>query len=283
MITVVGLNAANYDDHDSPGDEPGPWVERLPAIANAIVAGNPDVIGLCEIRFNANNPFNSDCGRFWGQYGVNAPNCGLMDMGAQILLLLQTLAPEAYGPATIMTSLGPPYPNGAIEGLSIITRWPVRASGDITHGKTPGSSDAGNTRLTQWAVINTPADGPLGFFNTHLSLDANDRVLQVQEILQLIAAKAPPSYCLVGDMNAEPTDPAMQALAAAGLTDTWPQLQGTSPGFTFQSWALTKRIDYCWTSPALAPAAQSMTLFGQPASPGATCPSDHLGTLTTFA
>jgi endonuclease/exonuclease/phosphatase family metal-dependent hydrolase len=273
MLNVMALNTANYHDH------PG-WSERLPMIVQAIIANNADVIGLSEIRYDPGNAFNDTCQQFWAGYGLNLPNCGQMDMGQQIMTLLQEQAPAAYGNATIMTNIGVVYSDGQREGLSIISRFPM-VGGYVTHSQSPGSKDSANKRITQWAVITTANGNPFYLFNTHFSLDANDRLLDVQEALNLIGSALGASCCLVGDMNATPDDSALALLGPAGLADEWAAI-GTGPGFTYPSDAPTKRIDYIWSSPALAPAIQSIQLVGtQPAQDG-TFLSDHFGVVATF-
>ena len=289
MLTIMNLNCANYDDHNrafkptDPNPEPGLWADRLPLIVQAIVDACPDVIGLCEIRYDPNNPFNRLCAAFWQAQDVEVQNCGAMDMGQQIMTLLLARAPEYEG-ATMITDKGDDYGGGVWEGQSIISRFPVVAHGVIDHGK--GGTD-GNNRITQWAQLSTPAEGTLWVYNAHLSTDVNVAAQNAGQVLADMQARvgsfAEASACVVGDMNSEPSMAAMQAFAAAGLVDVWALLE-TGDGFTFQAWKPVKRIDYCWATPALSAAAHSITLIGTELQPpaGGSYLSDHIGVVTVF-
>ena len=273
MLNVMALNTANYDDH------PG-WSERLPMIVEAIIDNNPDVIGLSEIRYTASNPFNNICQQFWAGYGLTLPACGTMDMGQQILTLLQALAPDAYGTATIMTDKAAIYGPTQWEGLSIISRFPM-VGGYVTHSQSENSTDGINKRITQWSVITTANNTQFYLFNTHFSLDSDDRALDAQEALNLMGGALGASCCLVGDMNATPDDAALALLSSAGLVDTWSTI-GAGPGLTFPSTGPIKRIDYCWSSPSFAPAVQSVQLVGTTPGPDGTFLSDHFGVFASF-
>lgn len=288
MLVVMNLNTANYDDHNrpynpnDPNPEPGLWADRLPLIVQAIVDHSPDVVGLCEIRFNPDNPFNATCESFWQQQGVEVSNCATMDMAQQIMTLLLARAPE-YESAIAISDQGMTYPGGIWEGQTIISRYPVADHGVIDHGEGPGD---GNRRITQWAELTTP-DGALWVYNAHLSTDqdfaAQNAAQVIADMQKRLGDFDASSACVVGDMNTEPDMQAMQVFKQAGLGDLWTVL-GTGDGFTFQSWKPVKRIDYCWATNALAPAVQSIVQIGTTLQPptGGSFLSDHSGLVTSF-
>ena len=288
MLVVMNLNAANYDDHNrpynpgNPRPEPGLWADRLPLIVQAIVDHSPDVIGLCEIRFNPDNPFNATCECFWQQQGVAVSDCAAMDMGKQIMTLLQARSP-AYAEAGMITDQGMTYAGGIWEGQSIISRFPIADHGVIDHGEGPGD---GNRRITQWAELTTP-EGALWIYNAHLStardFAAQNAAQVIADMRQRLGDFDAASACVIGDMNTEPDMQAMQAFAQAGLSDLWAAV-GTGDGFTFQSWHPVKRIDYCWATGALAPAVTGIVQIGTTLQPpvGGSFLSDHSGLVTSF-
>jgi endonuclease/exonuclease/phosphatase family metal-dependent hydrolase len=86
---------------------------------------------------------------------------------------------------------------------------------------------------------------------------------------------------LVGDLNAEPGDPALQTLANGGLTDLWASLEPDQAGYTWPSNDPSKRIDYCWGDDTVAPAAQAIELVATQPVNGIYA-SDHFGLLVTI-
>jgi len=123
------------------------------------------------------------------------------------------------------------------------------------------------------------------------------RYAQAYELTQ-VAAQAP-TVILTGDLNSEPGSPAYQALAGAGLTDTWAELRPHVPGYTCcqapdlsnRRSLLDQRIDYVWTKglEGRSGSVQGLiVLIG--AYPwalvrgalGTVWPSDHAGLLATF-
>lgn len=278
MLNVMSLNCANYDDHQA-------WDARLPLIVNAIVQSNADIIGLTEIRYTAANFFNTICQQFWDQYSLSPSNCPAMDMGQQILTLLQTNS--AYANAAIVTNVVDQYSGSQWEGMSVIYRPPLQLI-NSGYEQFDGSVDL-NTRGIQWLQLQTQGGNTVFAYNTHFALDEQGRLTNAQQTLQLMGSNLNGLAFVIGDMNATPDDQAMQNLAAGGLTDVWAAAYPNVNGYTFPSWGPVKRIDYCWASQAMAAAVAGVrivpTSINGPvmeAAGGVLFASDHIGLLTAF-
>jgi len=275
MLTIMEFNTANYNDHLG-------WNVRLPLIVKAIKSENPDIIGLSEIRWDPSPDFfyNSTCSQFWAQYNLAPPDCGSMDTGQQILTLLQAQSSE-YADAQIVTNQAMVYSSGIWEGLSVISRLPVTESAVCQLSQPVGCTDA-NKRITQWVQVQLPGGDMFSVYNTHFALSQPCLVTNVDETLEFMANSGGAGV-LIGDMNATPDNPALQPLSAAGLTDAWAQLQPNDNGYTFPSWGLAERIDYCWASSAYSEALNTICLAATECASGVVYASDHVALVTQFA
>jgi endonuclease/exonuclease/phosphatase family metal-dependent hydrolase len=281
-IKVMAFNSANYDDHTG-------WETRRGMIVNGILAANPDIICLSEIRFNPDNAGSTS---------------NYQNMAEQLLKDLQ--ATGNYVNASLVVTpfmYYPVYPNNTQvayacpkvispdgqthlwEGLAVITRLKVLQSGAWYMPKPIFGTD-NNFRGTQHLSVVLP-DGvtTLEVFNTHFGLDEATLSYNAQATLQYmkpyLAAGSP--CILVGDMNSDPTDTALQYLTAGGLVDVWPKLYPSVPGYTIPSNAPSERIDYVWGSANVAKGAVSMNLmYTQPDAKTGLFASDHLGLLASF-
>lgn len=115
------------------------------------------------------------------------------------------------------------------------------------------------------------------FFNTHMSLSGSARIRNGMEVLRKMNEDPDTAQFLGGDLNAEPDDPLIQLLLSQ-LSDVG------SCGPTFQTWNLTKRIDFALTR-RLEKAnlrVVSAETFGFSAKEE-TSPSDHLALRVEFA
>jgi endonuclease/exonuclease/phosphatase family metal-dependent hydrolase len=274
MLTIMEFNTANYNDHLG-------WNVRLPLIVKAIRLANPDLIGLSEIRYDPSASFyyNETCEQFWAQYPPPPPNCASMDTGQQILTLLQNQNP-AYAEAQIVTDQAMDYGGGLWEGLSVISRLPI-----LNHAVKQLSSDCTgdtNQRITQWVEVQLESGDAFSLYNTHFALSQDCLQSNIPETLEFMSANSNGAGVLIGDMNATPDNPALSQLSEAGLTDSWAQLYPDDSGFTFPSWGLVERIDYCWASSAYSGQLSSIALTATDCASGVVYASDHIALVAQF-
>ena len=83
----------------------------------------------------------------------------------------------------------------------------------------------------------------------HVEGDSDIRVGQVSALLDFYNHSS--RTVIMGDFNAEPNDPEIKLLRAAGLRDVLLSIE-PPPAYTFRSDDLFQRIDYIWVSPDLA-------------------------------
>ena len=162
----------------------GPWEERMPRLAEGIAALSVDVIGLQEVRVDAE-----------------------FDQG--VALAKDTGFTYVFG-------AGYEHPDG-VTGNAILSRFPVLRSG--TQQLPEGNRSQG--RCLVFAVLETPL-GHLPFFTTHLNWELDDgesREAQVRAITALVPELSKgcdlPAV-LTGDFNADPDSDEMRYLR--GLT-----------------------------------------------------------------
>ena len=178
--------------------------------------------------------------------------------------------------AWLSDRLGMPFlfrgTSDAIWGNALLTSYPILESG---WGDLP-QLDTLIHRGYLWARLDVGAGAPLTVIVTHLhQIEGDSHVRQAQVPVLIEAWADAPHSVLVGDMNAEPGSPEMQALADAGLLDAW-TMAGIGQGHTFPSDDPVKRIDWIWVTPDLVVVSADI--------PGTTA-SDHLPMLVelTFA
>jgi len=116
-------------------------------------------------------------------------------------------------------------------GNCILSRFPIRSSERL------GLPSTGESRSALSALIDTDT-GPLHVICTHLGLDREERVGQVQALRRSLDEIIGP-IVLMGDFNDFPDSPPILALLdGSGLVDI------TGPGPTFPAPSPTSRIDY---------------------------------------
>ncbi len=278
-MKAVTLNLANYDDDSD-------WDQRAEMIAEVLIDLDADLVAFQEVRFNPDQPSTS---------------ASYQNMAEQVLhAIRQSEGGEAWEGTTIVTQPAMYYPQidgeenpweypqpstdeddaQEWEGLTILSRDGVFETGSVFLSQSEGCTD-NNRRITQYAATKG-FDEPLHFFNTHFAFrEEVCRESNAEETLAYMS-RFDGFQLLVGDLNAEPDDPALQLLRDAGLVDLWQELQGNDPGYTYASDDPTKRIDYCWANQALAVQATGIELIAtQPAANGVYA-SDHFGLCVTF-
>ena len=153
-------------------------------------------------------------------------------------------------------------------GNAILTRFPVA---EFRSGSLPPDSLL-LRRGYILAEIRTGA-GNLRLIATHLHHIEDEGPIREQQVPVLINAwGGAPRTVLMGDFNATPADPEIQALYQAGLLDVSAEI-GPLPSYTYYSTHPEKQLDYIWASPDLR--------FSDFEIPQTTA-SDHLPLVTTI-
>jgi endonuclease/exonuclease/phosphatase family metal-dependent hydrolase len=147
-----------------------------------------------------------------------------------------------------LTGMTPIFSNnfhfqGGEYGNAILTRFPV-ITWSNTHLARVGQSEQ---RGVLQAVLEVHGR-PLLLMNTHIDhrKDDAERLLNIQEFLNLREERARLPVIFGGDFNDVPGSPVHQEMSRRFL-DVW-ELAGTGPGFTFSSVTPRARIDYIWIS-----------------------------------
>lgn len=99
--------------------------------------------------------------------------------------------------------------------------------------------------------INVGDPQPLLLINTHLHHRQADNTIREQQaatILHFLEGNPMRRLLITGDLNAQPTDPVLLSLQAAGLRDLIAEA-GATPGYTFPADNPARRIDYILASP----------------------------------
>ncbi|MBO8137617.1 MAG: endonuclease/exonuclease/phosphatase family protein [Desulfotomaculum sp.] len=122
----------------------------------------------------------------------------------------------------------------SLYGCAILSRYPIIK---CCNYKLPGS---GEKRGFLKAVIRLRT-GKIVFFTTHLGLDENDRVTQVQYIKEIISSEVKP-LILTGDLNEEAGGPAVKNLLAGNLLNCLPPNNRTPA--TYPTPSPAQKIDY---------------------------------------
>jgi endonuclease/exonuclease/phosphatase family metal-dependent hydrolase len=202
------------------------WRLRRKAMASLIARTRPDLIGLQE---------------------VHAPNAiGAEGQAHELARLV-----EGY---EVIVSPGMVTPSGRSEGVAILSRHPILDCESVHLSQdTEDHLDRFGPRVVLRALIET-TDGRVDAFVTHLSLSARARLRTVPEWLDFASRGRAPSSSrgavLMGDLNAEPDEPAI-GLMTGGWLDAWASASGSDArGGTWPAIAPFRRIDYVFVQPA---------------------------------
>jgi endonuclease/exonuclease/phosphatase family metal-dependent hydrolase len=122
---------------------------------------------------------------------------------------------------------------------------------------------------------------PLSLFNSHYSWVHQQAAANVEEALIFMNRFTGPRL-LIGDLNTPPQSDLMGRLAKEGWTDAWAALRPGEDGYTYESHAPDKRIDYAWVSQELRPYLNGIELVTAQRNERGARLSDHLGLLVTF-
>jgi endonuclease/exonuclease/phosphatase family metal-dependent hydrolase len=117
------------------------------------------------------------------------------------------------------------------EGPAIFSRWPIVGSDYLLLSRNASDDGDGHQRVVLHAVVDVSAAAGatassrkpvlVDVYTVHLALSESARNRTVLELLDFVRRSARGSLQVVtGDMNAEPHEPAMRALVAAGIVVT---------------------------------------------------------------
>jgi len=241
-LQVATLNIRNIADR---------WDERLPLLLADMAALQPDLMGLQEVVFAAQQD------RLIGASGA-----------ARYDVFRATAARPEYG-NSLLAREG--IHAGATERLDLgLGRSALRVPLTLPGGTTV-------------AMVVTHLH--------HEPADEAARTAQAEALLAWLEARPEPvATIVVGDFNAEPIEPAYRVMAGAGFRSAFLEANGAEPGVTWPSGIQAPGmdadgdpgcLDYVWLrGPLRAEAAR--LVFDRPAVGDPTLyPSDHVGIVAT--
>ena len=137
-----------------------------------------------------------------------------------------------------------PYQGGEY-GNAVLTKFPVKRSKNTHYQMLRPGEQRGVLQL----VLDVHGREVL-FMNTHIDYRPDDaeRVMNADELKQIVAAAGSLPVILVGDFNTLPASRTHERVKAF-LTDSW-EVVGKGDGFTCPVRTPAKRIDYIWISKA---------------------------------
>ena len=234
----------------------GHWPVRRDLIAQAIRQHGPDIIAFQAVR---QDPASED-----GK-----------DQAAQLADRL----PEFKHVVFIAAAQ---HANGRQDGSALLSRFPLEK---VEHHvlsmgiEPPHEAEDPARRIILCARLTSP---PIAIFNSHYSWVSIQAASNLQEALAYMR-QIGGAALLVGDLNTVSESDLMRRLAADGWTDVWAYLRPQDAGYTFESNAPDKRIDYVWARQELLSSLREIDVVKeQPNTDGARL-SDHLGLVVTLA
>lgn len=244
MFRLMTLNINQY------ADKHGDWEARRARIGQAIAAARPDVIALQAVR---RDPARAD-----GH-----------DQATQLAGALPAYRYRHFEPAH-------QHDDGRIDGSALLARVPLQ---QVRHQPLPfiDNPEDESQRVLLCAQVAAPA-GTYWIVNGHFSWVPRVNVGNVQAALDYLRGLDGPRL-LVGDFNAGPDSDGMRRIADDGWADAWARLKPDEAGYTFESHAPARRIDYVWADTGAAGRLQAIETFGV----GEARLSDHLGLVATLA
>lgn len=252
QLTVATLNIRNIADR---------WPERLPLLLVDMAALQPDVIGLQEVVFAAQQD------RLLGAAGEGRYESFRAWAGR----------PE-YGNAVLVRE--------PLRGLE-----PERL--DLDHRR--------SAQLVQVALEGTDAALPgterLRFVATHLHHEVPDEAVRDEQAAVLTSwldgrsGAGDEATVVVGDFNAEPVEPAYRRMVSAGFRSASVEANGREPAVTWPSGIQAPGmdedgepgcLDYIWVRGPIS-VQSCRVVFDRPAAGDPTLyPSDHFGLVASI-
>jgi endonuclease/exonuclease/phosphatase family metal-dependent hydrolase len=234
----------------------GRWPIRRELIAQAIRQHAPDIIAFQAVQ---KDPASED-----GK-----------DQAAQVAERLPEFKHVVFVAAAR-------HGDGKQDGSAFLSRFPFE---QVQHRALslgidpPQEAEDPARRIILLARLTSP---PLSIVNSHYSWVYPQAASNLQEALNYMRQIEGPAL-LVGDLNTVPDSELMRRLAAEGWTDVWTYLRPQDTGYTFESHAPDKRIDYVWARRDLASSLRAIDLVQEKPNADGARLSDHLGLVVTLA
>lgn len=281
---------------------------RARLIAREIASTRPDLVGLQEVSQWLSGPFNDPADAATVEFDqLAALRFWLWVYGAPYKVV------KAQEQIAIEAPAGSPYNKDFRLVDRDVILAPLFGSPGVSLSNAAGASFATNLPLTNgigqsvlvkrgWASVDVKAKGKkFRFVNTHLeSFHPLIRAAQAGELVAPTGpvGSAPGNAVLVGDINADPNQPApaglgFDVLIGAGLVDTWAAVNPGDPGYTSGFGELVndpspaglfvERIDHVMTKGTIG-TSRARLVGLNPANRTASglWPSDHAGVVTTL-
>lgn len=169
-------------------------------------------------------------------------------------------------------------------------RFEIAASGTFWLSPTPDVTgsvgwDAALTRVCTWATLRErSSERSLTVWNVHLDHRGQEARRRSAELVAQRLATQPGPHVVLGDFNAGEGSPPLQALHAAGLRDTFrdlhPDARAVGTFHAFGGKTDGDKIDYLLASPGLV--SERAAILSAP-GPNGRWPSDHHGVVATLA
>ncbi len=211
---------------------------NMEALAEAIEAEEPDVIALQEVS------------RGWLING----SVDTLEWLSQRLGM-----PYVWGPAA-----------DSAWGNAVLSRYPLTG---VEHHSMPNNDDLIMDRGFLWIEIDTSMGTRLRVIATHFHSGEGDSDLRLPQAFAILKRwQNEERTVLLGDFNARPDSPEVQAILQAGFEDTLVEAGADGDGYTYASDDLVERIDYIFVTPDLSAQDFSVRL---------TQASDHLPVAVT--
>ena len=232
----------------------GPWSVRRELIVRTVGQHAPDVLAFQAVR--------KDPAREGGK-------C----QATQLAERLSEFKHVAFVAATR-------HADGAEDGSAFLSKVPFAVDHYLLSVGIvpPQEAEDGARRIILHARIESP---PLSIFNSHYSWVYPQAISNVNEAL-LYMGETPGPALLVGDLNTVPESDLMRRLAAQGWTDVWAHLRPHDPGYTFESNAPDRRIDYVWARPRALSLITAIDVVKEQSNPAGARLSDHLGLIVSL-
>jgi endonuclease/exonuclease/phosphatase family metal-dependent hydrolase len=237
----------------------------------AVSAGTDTGFPLRIATYNLHNGFSAE-----GTLNLEALALDIEESGADVVALQEISRGWLVSGRVDMLEwlsqrLNMPYyfgpSSGPFWGNAILSRYPIASAVNI-----PLPSEGLPLERSFIAAILEINGRNFQVIAVHLHHVADDSDIRVEQVSALLSFYGNTARTVImGDFNAEPNDPEIKLMRAAGLRDVLLSIE-PPPAYTFRSDDPFQRIDYIWVSPDLTWSEVSLTTGTA---------SDHHGVIAT--